>query len=106
MALIRFFILLVWLLVFVVLLLFAAKNVEPVTLRFYFDQAWEAPLIVIVLAAFAAGALFGVAACIPPLVRSRRTAMNLRHELRIRDKAVAKPEPSTTSAVTDVSTSV
>ena len=54
MALIRFLIMLVWALVFIVLLLFAAKNVETVTLRFYFDRAWEAPLIVVVLAAFAA----------------------------------------------------
>src|SRR5690606_4227921 len=112
MALIRFLIMLVWALVFVVLLLFAIKNVEPVTLRFYFDRAWDAPLIVVILAAFAAGALFGFLACVPSLVRQRRNAMSLRRELRIRDKAAAampppsepSVEPPATSAVTDVST--
>lgn len=112
MALIRFLIMLVWALVFIVLLLFAVKNVEPVTLRFYFERTWDAPLIVVILAAFAAGALFGFLACVPSLVRQRRNAMSLRRELRIRDKAAAamppptEPtiEPPATSAVTDVST--
>lgn len=110
MALIRFLILLVWALVFIVLLLFAVKNVDPVTLRFYFDRTWDAPLIVVILAAFAAGALFGFIACVPSLVRQRRNAMNLRRELRIRDKAAATMPPATeppaSSAVTDVSTTV
>ncbi len=110
MALIRFFIMLVWVLVFVVLLLFAAKNVEPVTLRFYFDRVWEAPLIVVVLAAFAAGTLFGLIACLPSQVRQRRNIMGLKRELRIRDKAAAMPsareETSATAATTDVSTAV
>ena len=34
------------LVVFVLLVAFAAKNAEPVTLRFYFDLALQAPLIV------------------------------------------------------------
>ena len=49
------------LVLFVLLVAFAAKNVEPVTLRFYFDLALQAPLIVMLFAFFAAGALFGVA---------------------------------------------
>ena len=109
MALIRFLIMLVWALVFIVLLLFAAKNVETVTLRFYFDRAWEAPLIVVVLAAFAAGTLFGLIACLPSQVRQRRNIMGLKRELRIRDKAAAMPTPDAppaTTAVTDVSTIV
>jgi len=35
---------------FVVLLAFAAKNTESVTLRFYFDLAWQAPLVALLLA--------------------------------------------------------
>ena len=42
---------------FVVLLAFAAKNTEPVTLRFYFDLAWQAPLVALLLAFFAVGAV-------------------------------------------------
>ena len=47
---------------FVVLLAFAAKNTDPVTLRFYFDLAWQAPLVALLLAFFAAGALLGLIA--------------------------------------------
>ena len=104
MALIRFLIMLVWALVFIVLLLFAAKNVETVTLRFYFDRAWEAPLIVVVLAAFAAGTLFGLIACLPSQVRQRRNIMGLKRELRIRDKAELTM-PDSGSALPDVPTS-
>ena len=43
------------------LVAFAAKNVEPVTLRFYFDLELKAPLVLALLGAFALGALFGVA---------------------------------------------
>lgn len=108
MALIRFFTMLIWALVFIVLLLFAAKNVETVTLRFYFDRAWDAPLIVVVLAVFAAGAVFGLTACLPSMVRRRREIIGLRRELRIRDKAatMAGREEQPVSTVTDVSTIV
>ena len=47
----------IWFLLFILLLAFAARNTEPATLRFYFDLAWEAPLVVLLLAFFAAGAL-------------------------------------------------
>ena len=58
--------------VFLLLAAFAAKNVEPVSLRFYFDLALTAPLIVILLGFFAAGALFGVLALVGTLLRQRR----------------------------------
>jgi lipopolysaccharide assembly protein A len=58
--------------VFVVLVAFAAKNVDPVTLRFYFDLELQAPLVLILLGAFALGALFGVAALVGTLLRQRR----------------------------------
>ena len=58
--------------VFVVLVAFAAKNVDPVKLRFYFDLEVQAPLVLILLGAFALGALFGVAALIGTVLRQRR----------------------------------
>jgi uncharacterized integral membrane protein len=58
--------------VFVVLLAFAAKNVDPVKLRFYFDLEVHAPLVLILLGAFALGALFGVAALVGTVLRQRR----------------------------------
>ena len=54
---------------FLLLAAFAAKNVEPVALRFYFDLSLQAPLIVLLLAFFAAGALFGVLALLGTLLR-------------------------------------
>jgi uncharacterized integral membrane protein len=67
--------------VFVVLVAFAAKNVEPVTLRFYFDLALQAPLVVLLFVFFAAGALFGVAALLGTLLRQRREIGALRRRL-------------------------
>jgi lipopolysaccharide assembly protein A len=58
--------------VFLLLAALAAKNVEPVTLRFYFDQALRAPLALVLLGAFALGALFGVVAMLGPVLRQRR----------------------------------
>jgi uncharacterized integral membrane protein len=64
--------------VFVVLVAFAAKNVDPVKLRFYFDLEVQAPLVLILLGAFALGALFGVAALLGTIVRQRREISLLR----------------------------
>ena len=102
MAFVRLATSLLWAAVFVVLLLFAIKNTEPVTLQFYFDRAWQAPLVFVVLVSFAAGAAFGVIACMPSLVRHRREIGGLKKELSIR--AVAPPEqrPPAPATVPDV----
>ena len=70
----------VWLVLFILLLAFAAKNTEPVALRFFFDLAWQAPLVALLLAVFAAGALFGLAAALTTLLRQRRELQRLRRE--------------------------
>jgi uncharacterized integral membrane protein len=96
--LIRLLTSLLWAAVFVVALLFAIKNAEPVTLQFYFDQSWHAPLVFVVLASFAAGAAFGVIACLAPLVRQRREIAGLQKELRLRAAESAPREPARTLA--------
>ena len=70
------------------LIVLAAKNIEPVTLRFYFDWALQAPLIVLLFAAFAFGALFGVLALVTTLLRQRREIASLKRQL-----APAAPPP-------------
>jgi lipopolysaccharide assembly protein A len=75
------------LLLFVLLAAFAAKNLEPVTLRFYFDLALKAPLVVLLFAFFAAGAFFGILAVSGTLLRQRREIARLR---RVRE---GEPEP-------------
>jgi len=82
----------VWVVVFLLLLLLALKNADPVTVRFYLGQEWQAPLILVVLAAFALGALFGLAACVPAFVRRQREIAGLRKELRLRPVGPAEPE--------------
>ena len=62
---------------FVLLLAFAAKNTEPVTLRFYFDLAWQAPLVALLLAFFAAGALLGLVAMLGSWLSQRRKISRL-----------------------------
>jgi lipopolysaccharide assembly protein A len=66
------------LILFVFLVALAAKNVEPVTLRFYFDLALRAPLVVVVFAAFALGALFGVLALLTTVLRQKHEISQLR----------------------------
>ena len=63
---------------FVVLLAFAAKNTEPVALRFYFDLAWQAPLVAVLLAFFAAGAALGLLAMLGGWIGQRREISRLR----------------------------
>jgi lipopolysaccharide assembly protein A len=72
---------LVWLvrgIVFVALFGLAVKNSGPVDLRFYLDNAWQAPLSVVILVAFAAGAAVGLTATIVTLVRQGRELRQLR----------------------------
>jgi len=64
--------------VFLLVVAFAAKNAEPVTLRFYFDLALEAPLVVALFAFFALGALFGILALLGTVLRQRRELAALR----------------------------
>jgi putative membrane protein len=101
MAFVRLFAWLFWTAVFVVLLLFAIKNAGPVTLHFYFDQTWHAPLVFVVAASFAAGVVLGVIACVPPLLRQRREVLGLRKELRLLRPAEAAAPPSRPAIVAE-----
>jgi uncharacterized integral membrane protein len=80
-------------LVFVALLLFALKNTDPVTLRFYLDANWQAPLILVLLAFFALGAAMGVLACLSKLFAQRREILALKREARERAAADAPALP-------------
>lgn len=89
---------LVWalrLLVFVAVLMFALKNTDPVTVRFYAEHlVAEVPLIVVMLVCFVLGAVFGLLLTVPAGMRRRREVARLRRELeRARaDAARAKGE--------------
>ena len=80
--------------VFFILLAFAAKNTDPVTLRFYFGLAWQAPLIVLLLAFFAGGAIFGLAAALATVFAQRRENARLQRALdSTREATGAGAEP-------------
>ena len=81
------------LVVFVLLIAFAAKNVEPVTLRFYFDLVVQAPLVLVLFGFFAVGALFGIVALVPTLLRQRREVSLLKRPPTAPSVAFPPPPP-------------
>jgi len=78
---------------FVALFLFAIKNTDIVSLRLYFDQVWQAPLILVLLVFFAAGAAMGVLATLATVFRQRRDIARLQRELDARPR-VDSPAPN------------
>jgi uncharacterized integral membrane protein len=78
---------------FLFLIAFAAKNVEPVTLRFYFDLALKAPLVLLLLAFFAGGAVFGVLALLGTVLRQRREISLLKKTIEPAPAAPLIPPP-------------
>ena len=77
------------LVLFVLVLALAARNTDPVTIRFYFDVAAEVPLAVAMLAFLVAGVVLGLAAALRVIVGQRRTIQSLQRELR--GDAVERP---------------
>ena len=65
---------------FLALFMFALKNTDAVSLRLYFDQVWRAPLVLVLLVFFAAGAAMGVLATLATVFRQRRDIARLRRE--------------------------
>jgi uncharacterized integral membrane protein len=59
---------LVWLVrafIFFTLFAFALNNQQPVTVNWFFGAQWQAPMVIVMLAVFAAGAALGVVAMLP-----------------------------------------
>ena len=86
----------VWILRFVivvVLVWFAVKNAQVVTIYGLPSQEWQAPLVFILLIVFVAGMLIGLLAWVPTVVRQRREIGRLR-------KAAA-PVPAASPATTE-----
>ena len=75
---------LVWILrlaIFVLVLMFALKNTQPVSVTFFTDHILhDVPLIVVMLAVFVLGAVFGVLLTVPAAMRRRREIQRLRRD--------------------------
>ena len=69
--------------IFLFLLAFALKNSDPVSVRFFFDSAWQAPLIIIVLAFFAGGAALGALSLLGTVFGLRREVSRLKRDAKV-----------------------
>lgn len=70
-------------LVFLLLLGFAAKNSDPVTVRFFFDVHGHVPLVLVMLLFFVIGIALGVIGALGTLFRQRREIGRLKREVRL-----------------------
>ena len=67
-----------WLLkaaIFFTLFAFALNNQHDATVHFFFGTQWRAPLVLVVLSAFALGAIIGVLGMVPRWWRQRRVPL-------------------------------
>ncbi|MGA8864392.1 MAG: LapA family protein [Gallionella sp.] len=71
---------------FIALLGFAAKNRQPITLRYFFGYEWQSYLVVALLIFFSVGAVVGILAMFPKLLQQRREIAVLKRQARARDK--------------------
>jgi putative membrane protein len=62
----------IWVVLFIVFFGFALKNTQEAALRFFFEYEIRGPLVLLLLAFFAAGAALGVLAVMPAMFRHRR----------------------------------
>ncbi len=71
---------LVWLVrgfIFFTLFAFALNNQQLASVRWFFGVQWQAPMVMVVLVAFAGGCAIGVLAMLPSWWRHRRVAKKL-----------------------------
>jgi lipopolysaccharide assembly protein A len=68
---------------FVLLLGFTVRNVETVTLHYYFGYEWQAPLVLIILLFFSLGVAIGVLSCLGKIFTQRRKIATFRKKYPI-----------------------
>ena len=95
----RYVIWILRLLVFVIVLMFALNNMQAVSVRFFEDLVLtDVPLILVMLATFVLGVVFGFLMAFPGLVRRRREASRLRRDLeRLQEQARNAKVPAETT---------
>lgn len=96
---------LVWvlrLLVFVVVLLFALKNTEPVKVSFFADYAlMDIPLIVVMLVSFLLGLLLGLLLMILTIMRKKREIAKLKRDVARLEDSLKNPVMPTDPAAAE-----
>jgi putative membrane protein len=71
--------------IFLFLLAFALKNTEPVSVSFFFETSWHAPLIIVVLAFFAGGVALGILALLGTIFGLKREISRLKRGAKATD---------------------
>ena len=85
-----------WLLkaaIFFTLFAFALNNQQDATVYFFFGTRWTAPMVIVVLTAFAAGLVIGVLGMVPRWWRHRRAAANALAQTRIFESQLPEKAP-------------
>ncbi|HEX9179742.1 MAG TPA: LapA family protein [Burkholderiales bacterium] len=80
-------------LLFLLVLGFALKNSDTVTVRYYLGYEWQASLVLVLLAFFGIGVALGLLACLPALFRQRRRIARLEREAAARGREAAPRPP-------------
>jgi uncharacterized integral membrane protein len=88
--------------VFIVLLFISLQNAQPVSLQFFNVATWQAPLVFVILVAFAIGVALGLLASTIQIVRLKRQLAKTRRDNQ-RAGALAVQRAPDTIVLTDSS---
>lgn len=77
--------------IFASLVVFAAQNTDPVSLRLLPGQVWQAPLVIALLVFFVGGVLLGALSLLGVIFRQRREISRLKR-VATRLPVIANPE--------------
>jgi putative membrane protein len=80
--------------VFIVLLFISLQNAQSVTLQLFNIYSWQAPLVFVILIAFATGVALGLLASAIKVVRLKRQLARLRREHRVKVGAPSTRAPT------------
>jgi uncharacterized integral membrane protein len=83
--------------VFIVLLGFALKNGQPVTLHYFFGYEWQSSLVIALLLFFTMGTGLGILATLDIWFRQRREISRLKREISDIKKLTGNSEDINTS---------
>ena len=80
-------------LIFLIVLGFALKNSQLVTLHYFLGYSWETPLVVLMLLVLGLGALLGMLALLPLIFRLQRERAKLRKQTEAMTDIAPTPSP-------------
>ena len=83
--------------IFFTLFAFALNNQQDATVHFFFGTEWRAPLVLVVLAAFAAGLVAGALGMVPRWWKHRSAAARARRSMPVipeQEKSLAAAPPN------------